>query len=105
MLKKMMLTLTVLGSLAIALPSQARDRDDERHEVQQTHSYAHNQRDSHQPRVVFYFSNQHQPYGYDDRHYYRQDNHHYLHHERQHYRNYDRHHDEHYERHHDYYYN
>ena len=94
MLKKTMLTLTVLGSLVIALPSQARDRDDDRHEVQQTQRYANDQHNSHQPRVVFYFSN-HQPYGHADRHYYRQDNHHYRHHDRQHYRHYERRHDRH----------
>lgn len=98
MLKKTMLTLTVLGSLVIALPSQARDRDDDRYEVQQTHSYAYNQHNSHQPRVVFYFSNQHQPYGNAYGHHYRQDNHHYRHHDRQHYRHYDRHDGGHYER-------
>lgn len=93
MLKKTMLTLTVLGSLVIALPSQARDRDDGRYEVQQTRSYAYNQHNSHRPRVVFYF-NSHQPQYYGYRNHYRQDRHHY----RQQYRQYDRHHGGHHER-------
>ena len=94
MLKKTMLTLTVLGSLAIALPSQARDREIDRHEVQQTQHYSSNQHNSHRPRVAFYF-NSHQPQHHAYRQHYRQDNHHYRHHERQHYRHYERRHDRH----------
>lgn len=100
MLKKTMLTLTVLGSLAVALPAHARDRDVNHHEVQHTQHYADNRHNSHQPRVVFYFSGHHQPqhYDYGYRHHYRHQNHHYRNHDRQHYRHYERRHGEHHER-------
>lgn len=90
MFNKIMLTLTVFGSLALALPVQASDRDFIRHHaVQHTQHYAGNQHYDHQPRVVFYFSDHHQPYGY------RHHKHHYRHHDRQHYRHYKRHHGDH----------